>query len=157
MPSLASSPIPLLDCPHSAWWDRLERLEPMESSEGPRGPWAFESEMVPAAEVVSEIIPKTEVQDLVSADSSSKVAIKGKDVLVASEDDGATKVLVEPVFFGVDPDAETNDDFLKEEQTVSYANLSFEEFKFQWMLRYYPEWAHPLLKRQKREREKNDQ
>jgi hypothetical protein len=129
----------------------------MESSEGPRGPWAFESEMVPAAEVVSEIIPKTEVQDLVSADSSSKVAIKGKDVLAASEDDGATKVLVEPVFFGVDPDAETNDDFLKEEQTVRYADLSFEEFKFQWMLRYYLEWAHPLLKRQKREREKNDQ
>jgi hypothetical protein len=128
----------------------------MKSSEGPQGPWAFESEMVPAVEVVSEIIPETEVQDLVSADSAdsgSKAAMKWKDVHVASEDDGAMKVLAEPTFFGVDPDAETNDEFLKEEHTVSYADLSFEEFKFQWMLLYYLEWAHPLLKHLKRERE----
>jgi hypothetical protein len=51
----------------------------------------------------------------VSAESGSKVAMKGKDVLGASEDDGATQVLTEPTFFEVDPDAETNDEFLKEE------------------------------------------
>jgi hypothetical protein len=46
------------------------------------------------------------VQDLVSADSSSKVTMKEKDVLGASEDDGARKVVAEPAFVGVNPDAE---------------------------------------------------
>jgi hypothetical protein len=41
----------------------------------------------------SEIVPEMEVQDLVSAYSISKVDMKGKDVLRASEDDGATKVV----------------------------------------------------------------
>jgi hypothetical protein len=44
-----------------------------------------------------------------------------------------------------------------EEQTVSYANLSFEDFKLEWMLLFYPYWARPLLKRLKREREEEDQ
>jgi hypothetical protein len=77
----------------------------MESSGAHRGPWTFESELVPASEEEceamlvnsvgddSEIVPETEVQDLVSADSISKVDMKGKDVLGASEDDGATKVI----------------------------------------------------------------
>jgi hypothetical protein len=93
----------------------------------------------------SEIVPETEVQDLVSADSISKVDMKGKDVLGALEDDGATKVIAQPVFVGVNPDAETDDQFIGtegnktsktdesviEEQTTSYADLSFEDFKLE--------------------------
>jgi hypothetical protein len=103
-----SSPVHLSECPNSTWWDRLEPLEvrgPMESSGARRGPWTFESELVPASEEEckvmlvnsidddSEIVLETEVQDLVSADSISKVDMKGKDVLGASEDDGAMKVI----------------------------------------------------------------
>jgi hypothetical protein len=78
---------------------------PMESSGARRGPWTFESELVPASEEEckvmlvnsvdddSEIVLETKVQDLVSADSISKVDMKGKDVLGASEDDGAMKVI----------------------------------------------------------------
>jgi hypothetical protein len=74
------------------------------------------------------------------------------------------------VFVGVDPDAETDDQFIgtegnktsktdelvKEEQTVSYADLSFEDFKLEWMLLFYTDWAHPLLKHLKREREEEE-
>jgi hypothetical protein len=156
---------------------------PMESSGARRGPWTFESELVPTSEEEhkallvnsidddSEIVPETEVQDLVSADSISKVDMKGKDVLGALEDDGATKVVAQPVFVGVDPDAETDDQFIGtegnktsktdesviEEQTTSYADLSFEDFKLEWMLLFYPDWAHPLLKRLKHEREEEEE
>jgi hypothetical protein len=118
----------------------------------------------------SEIVPETEVQDLVSADSSSKVAMKWKDVLGAFEDDGARKVVAEPVFVGIDPNAETDDQFIVtkemktlekdksviEEHMVSCVDLSFEDFKLEWMLLFYPDWAYPLLRRLKREREEKE-
>jgi hypothetical protein len=156
-PSPPSSPVHLPERPDSTWWDCLEPLEvrgPMESSGAHRGPWTFESKLVPASEEEheallvnsigddSEIVPETEVQDLVSTDSISKVDMKGKDVLGTSEDDGATKVVAQPAFVGVDPDAEADDQFIGtegnktsktdksmiEEQMVSYADLSFEDF-----------------------------
>jgi hypothetical protein len=147
-----------------------------------QGPWTFESELVPTSEEErealllnsvgndSEIVLEMEVQDLVSAYSISKVDMKGKDVLRASEDDGVTKVAAQPAFVRVNPDAETDDQFIGtegnktskmdesmiEEQTVSYVDLSFEDFKLEWMLLFYPYWAHPLLKHLKHEREKEE-
>jgi hypothetical protein len=47
-------------------------------------------------------------------------------------------------------------ELVKEEQTVSYADLSFEDFKLEWMLLFYTNWAHPLLKHLKREREEEE-
>jgi hypothetical protein len=38
--------------------------------------------MVPASEVVREIILETKFQDLVSADSGNKVVIKGKEFIL---------------------------------------------------------------------------
>jgi hypothetical protein len=41
------------------------------------------------------------------------------------------------------------DESVLEEQMVSYADLSFEDFKLEWMLLFYPDWVHlyPLLRK----------
>jgi hypothetical protein len=66
---------------------------------------------------------------------------------------------------GVDADADTNDEFIRmevknktnkvtsdnhaqaEDVDFSFITQDFEDFKVEWMKLFYPEWAHPSLKR----------
>jgi hypothetical protein len=98
----------------------------MEWSAARRGPWAFEfaSEehelrIVNSDDDDNEMVLEMEVQELVCAETNSKVAMKRKDVLGASEDNGASKVVVQPEFVGVDPDVETYDKFVAIEGKTS--------------------------------------
>jgi hypothetical protein len=119
----------------ATWWDHLEQLEPQKVHEGvyiaqdlmDKGTAGlFNSELYDI-----EFVPETDLQDL--------VAMEAKD-----------KDLSQQEFAGVDYDAETDDESITEEQKVRWLNQDFEDFKLEWLLMFYPDWAHPTVKRCKR-------
>jgi hypothetical protein len=116
----------------ATWWDRLEQLEPHKVHEGVD--IAQDSTDKGTAGLLNsklydiEFVPEIDLQDL--------VAMEAKDKDISQQE-----------FAGVDYDAETDDESITEEQKVRWLNQNFEDFKLEWLLMFYPDWAHPTVKR----------
>jgi hypothetical protein len=119
----------------ATWWDRLEQLEPQKVHEGVD--IAQDSTDKGTASLLNsklydiEFVPEIDLQDL--------VAMEAKDKDISQQE-----------FAGVDYDAETDHESITEEQKVRWLNQDFEDFKLKWLLMFYPDWAHPTVKRCKR-------